>query len=121
MNEPVADAVRGILDGHVVLSRSLAHRGHYPAIDILQSISRVMPQIVSAEQRASSDAMREVMAIYKDAEDLINIGAYVDGSNPRIDHARAKIGAVNTFLQQRSGEPTQFGDTVRQMLTQFPA
>src|SRR5205823_499418 len=83
MNEPVADAVRGILDGHVVLSRSLAHRGHYPAIDILHSISRVMPQIVCEEQRASSDAMREVLATHRDAEDLINIGAYVDGSNPR--------------------------------------
>ncbi len=121
MNEPVADAVRGILDGHVVLSRRLAHRGHYPAIDVLQSISRVMPQIVCPEQRASSDAMREVLATYQEAEDLINIGAYVDGSNPRIDHAKAKIGTVNSFLQQRSEEPTHFGDTLRIMLTQFPA
>jgi flagellum-specific ATP synthase len=121
MNEPVADAVRGILDGHVVLSRSLAHRGHYPAIDVLQSISRVMPQITCPEQRASSEAMREVLATYRDAEDLINIGAYVDGSNPRIDHAKAKIGAVNEFLRQRSQEPTSLDETLRRMLTEFPA
>ncbi|HLJ53634.1 MAG TPA: flagellar protein export ATPase FliI [Chthonomonadaceae bacterium] len=121
MNEPVADAVRGILDGHVVLSRSLAHQGHYPAVDVLQSISRVMPQIVCPEQRASAEAMREVLATYRDAEDLINIGAYVDGTNPRIDHAKAKIDAVNAFLQQRSEEPTGYEETLRRMLTQFPA
>ncbi len=119
MNEPVADAVRGILDGHVVLSRSLAHRGHYPAIDILQSISRVMPQISCDEQRASAEMIREVLATYRDAEDLINIGAYVAGSNPRIDRARTKIDAVNDFLRQRSDAPSQYSDTIRQMLTQF--
>ena len=120
MNEPVADAVRGILDGHVVLSRHLAHRGHYPAIDILQSISRVMPQITCGEQRSSSDTIREILAIYKDAEDLINIGAYVDGSNPRIDRAKSKIDTVNTFLRQRSNDPATYEETLRQMLTQFP-
>jgi len=120
MNEPVADAVRGILDGHVVLSRDLAHRGHYPAIDVLQSISRVMPQIVCDEQRASSDAMREMLATYRDAEDLINIGAYVDGSNPKIDHAKARIDSVNAFLRQRSSDPTSTEDTLRQMLMEFP-
>ena len=120
MNEP-GRTPSAVIDGHVVLSRSLAPRGHYPAIDVLESISRVMPQIVCAEQRASSQAMRQVLAVYRDAEDLINIGAYVEGSNPRIDHARSKIEAVNGFLQQRSEQPTRFEDTLRQMLTQFPA
>ena len=119
MNEPVADAVRGILDGHIVLTRDLAHRGHYPAIDILQSVSRVMPQIVYPEQRASADALRDILATYKDAEDLINIGAYVEGSNPRIDRARARIDTVNGFLQQRSDAPTPYPDTLGLMLKQF--
>ena len=80
-----------------------------------------MPQIACPEQRASSDAIREVLATYRDAEDLINIGAYVDGSNPKIDNAKARIDPVNAFLRQRSGEPTQSEDTLRQMLLQFPA
>ena len=79
-----------------------------------------MPQIVCPEQRASSDAMREMLAIYRDAEDLINIGAYVDGSNPKIDRAKARIDSVNAFLQQRSSEPTSSEDTLRQMLMEFP-
>ncbi|HLK56629.1 MAG TPA: FliI/YscN family ATPase, partial [Chthonomonadaceae bacterium] len=119
MNEPVADAVRGTLDGHVVLARSLAHRGHFPAIDILQSVSRVMPQIVYPEQRAAADSLREILATYKDAEDLINIGAYVEGSNPRIDRARARIDAVNAFLRQRSDDTSSYPDTLGQMLKQF--
>lgn len=120
MNEPVADAVRGILDGHVVLSRDLAHRGHYPAIDVLQSVSRVMPQITCLEQRQSADSLRDILATYKDAEDLINIGAYVDGSNPRIDRARAKIEAANLFLRQRADEPTDYSDTLRALISHFP-
>lgn len=120
MNEPVADAVRGILDGHIVLSRELAHRGHYPAIDVLQSISRVMPRITYPEQRNSVDMMRDVMATYRDAEDLINIGAYVDGSNPRIDRARAKIDAANAFLRQKSDDASDYTETLRQLLTSFP-
>jgi flagellum-specific ATP synthase len=120
MNEPVADAVRGILDGHIVLSRELAHRSHYPAIDVLQSVSRVMPQITYPEQRSAADQMRETLATYKSAEDLINIGAYVAGSNPKIDRARAKIETVNSFLRQHADEPSQYVDTLRTMLTQFP-
>ena len=85
MNEPIADAVRSILDGHIVLSRRLAHKNHYPAIDILESISRVMPKIVTKEQRNISQKARELLATYREAEDLINIGAYVKGSNPKID------------------------------------
>ena len=120
MNEPVADAVRGILDGHIVLTRELAQRGHYPAIDVLQSVSRVMPAITYPEQRAAAETLREILATYKNAEDLINIGAYVQGSNPRIDRARAKIEAVNAFLQQRSDEACGYVDTLRQMLHTFP-
>lgn len=121
MNEPVADAVRGILDGHIVLTRSLAHKGHYPAIDVLQSVSRVMPSITAREQRASANTLRELLATYHSAEDLINIGAYVDGSNPTIDRAKSKIGAINGFLRQDAHAPSPLGDTLRQMMTHFPA
>ena len=92
MNEPVADAVRSILDGHIVLSRALANANHYPAIDVLQSVSRVMPDVVDANQYSAASAIRDVLATYKDAEDLINIGAYVPGSNPRVDLALSKKG-----------------------------
>ncbi len=119
MNEPVADAVRGILDGHIVLSRELAHRGHYPAIDLLQSISRVMTQIAPREQLDAANNLRDVLATYKSAEDLINIGAYVEGSNPRIDRARAKIDIANAFLRQRAEEASPYVDTLRALLTYF--
>jgi len=100
MNEPIADAVRSILDGHIVLSRRLAHRNHYPAIDILQSVSRVMPKIISDEQRAVAMKARELLATYREAEDLINIGAYVKGSNPKIDEAVKKNPGLESFLIQ---------------------
>jgi flagellum-specific ATP synthase len=121
MNEPVADTTRGILDGHIVLSRELAHRGHYPAIDVLQSVSRVMPQITPPEQRQAADTLRELLATYRSAEDLINIGAYVDGSNPRIDRARQKIELINAFLRQRADDPTEYMETLRHLLMNFPA
>lgn len=108
MNEPIADAVRGILDGHIVLSRTLADRGHYPAIDPLPSVSRVMPYIVSEEHRAAAMKLNEILAVYRDAEDLIRIGAYVEGTDPKIDEAKAKIDAVNAFLTQRVNEPVAF-------------
>ncbi len=119
MNEPVADAVRGILDGHIVLSRDLAQRGHYPAVDLLQSVSRVMPQITPSEQTAAAEHLREVLATYRSAEDLINIGAYVEGSNPRIDKARARIEAATSFLKQRSDEPSGYLDTLQSLLNGF--
>jgi len=100
MNEPIADAVRSILDGHIVLSRRLAHKNHYPAIDILESISRVMPKIVSKEQRKISMKARELLATYREAEDLINIGAYVNGSNPKIDLSIKKHPELESFLIQ---------------------
>lgn len=105
MNEPVADAVRGILDGHIVLSRHLAHRGHYPAVDVLQSVSRLTGSLFSREQRNAGDRLRELMAAYHRAEDSIAIGAYVPGSDPLIDEARAKHDAINAFLRQSVDEP----------------
>ena len=100
MNEPIADTARSILDGHIVLSRRLGHKNHYPAIDVLQSISRVMSSIAEKEHKAAAGRLRNVLATYSEAEDLINIGAYKKGSNPEIDFAVSKIGAVNQFLQQ---------------------
>ncbi len=112
MNEPVADSVRSILDGHVVLSRDLAHRNHYPAIDVLASVSRLMPDVSAPAQREAAGALRDILATYKSAEDLINIGAYSDGSNPKIDYAKAHIDSVNGFLRQAVDDPAPFADTV---------
>ncbi|MBD3267624.1 FliI/YscN family ATPase [bacterium] len=116
MNEPVADAVRGILDGHIVLSRDLAHKSHYPAVDILQSISRVMVDIVPDEQVQSARRISEVTATYRDAEDLINIGAYQKGSNPEIDLAISMVPTINGFLQQPIQSSVDFKDTVGQVI-----
>jgi flagellum-specific ATP synthase len=115
MNEPVADAVRGILDGHIVLSRSLAQQNHYPAVDVLQSVSRVMPAITSDAHRTAAGEMRALLASYAEAEDLINIGAYTEGSNARIDRARARIDAMRAFLRQGAHEPAPYPQTVAQM------
>jgi len=112
MNEPVADAVRSILDGHIVLSRQLASANHYPAIDLLQSVSRVMPDVVSKEHYASASALRDVLATYREAEDLVNIGAYVPGSNPRVDVALAKIDRARAFLQQGIYETAVYDESV---------
>ncbi|GAB4165685.1 MAG: FliI/YscN family ATPase [Geothermobacteraceae bacterium] len=119
MNDPVADAVRSILDGHIVLSRDLAARNHYPAIDILTSASRVMREIVSPEHQKAAGWMREMLATYREAEDLINIGAYVAGSNPKIDQAIARIDQITTFLRQGMEESCRLDETCRQ-LTEMP-
>ncbi len=87
MNEPITDAARGILDGHIVLSRRLANKNHYPAIDILQSVSRVMTEVVTPEHKEYANYLTSVVATYRESEDLINIGAYSKGSNPEIDEA----------------------------------
>jgi len=100
MNEPVADTVRSILDGHIVLSRNLAAKNHYPAVDVLRSVSRVMPSIVSEEHLEAANRVREALAIYEEAEDLITIGAYKSGSNPRVDWAISCIDEINNFLRQ---------------------
>ncbi len=120
MNEPVADAVRSILDGHIVLSRDLAAKNHYPCIDILASASRVMRDIVSDEQFTLAGQVREILATYREAEDLINIGAYAAGSNARIDFALAKIEAVNQFLRQGMGEAVDFETTLNQLVAIEP-
>ncbi|MEX0773124.1 MAG: FliI/YscN family ATPase [Balneolales bacterium] len=103
MNEPIADAVRSILDGHIVLSRNLAHKNHYPAIDVLSSVSRIMNQVVDPANRKIAEKAREVLAVYAEAEDLINIGAYSKGSSPKIDEAISKIEKMNNFLKQDEG------------------
>ncbi|MEA2663792.1 MAG: flagellum-specific synthase [Candidatus Eremiobacteraeota bacterium] len=115
MNEPVADAVRSILDGHIVLSRKLAAANHYPAIDVLASVSRVMPDVVPPSHNAAASTVRDILATYKDAEDLVNIGAYVAGSNPRVDHALARIDQVRAFLRQGIHEGSDF-DTAQKAL-----
>jgi flagellum-specific ATP synthase len=112
MDEPIADAARGILDGHIVLSRDLAQLGHYPSIDVLASVSRLMPAVTSEAQREAATELRSVLATYKKAEDLINIGAYVKGSNDRIDHALAYVDRVNQFLRQGVNDNHSFDETV---------
>lgn len=99
-NEPITDTARGILDGHIMLSRKLGHKNHYPAIDILQSISRVMSSIADKEHKTAAGQLKNVLATYNEAEDLINIGAYKSGSNKNIDYAIEKIESVNEFLKQ---------------------
>jgi flagellum-specific ATP synthase len=115
MTEPIADAVRSILDGHIVLSRKLANKGQYPAIDPLQSVSRVMPDLVSADHRERAMVFNEILSTYNEAEDLINIGAYVKGSNPQIDHALSKILALRTFLKQDMTETAYYKDTLERL------
>jgi flagellum-specific ATP synthase len=104
MNEPIADAVRSILDGHIVLSRKLAEKNHYPAIDILQSSSRVMRSLVGDEDYEYCSKIKEILATYSQSEDLINIGAYPAGSNPQIDYALQRVDSVNEFLRQKVDE-----------------
>jgi flagellum-specific ATP synthase len=115
MTEPIADAVRSILDGHIVLSREIAARNHYPAIDILNSTSRVMRDIISSRHLELAGRARNVLAAYSEAEDLINIGAYVKGSNPRIDFAISKIDAINEFLRQNFDESTSLKQTKEEL------
>ncbi len=111
-NEPITDTARSILDGHIVLSRSLANKNHYPAIDVLASISRVMSQIASKEHKELAGRLNQVLATYSEAEDLINIGAYKSGSNREIDYAIQKIQAVNAFLMQQTDERFQFDEEI---------
>ena len=112
MNEPIADTARSLLDGHIVLSRALAHHNHYPAIDVLKSISRLMHDIVPPAQVALANRVRGWLATHRDAEDLISIGAYRAGTSPRIDEAVAKLDAVHAFLRQDLGERVSLVDSV---------
>ena len=118
-NEPITDTARSILDGHIMLNRRLAHKNHYPAIDVLQSISRCMAQIVDKEHKSLAGQLKNVLATYGDAEDLINIGAYKSGSNPKIDYAIAKIDAVNEFLMQDVDEKFDYEQAVDLLRTLF--
>ncbi|HLY66337.1 MAG TPA: flagellar protein export ATPase FliI [Chloroflexota bacterium] len=111
MNEPITDTARSVLDGHIVLSRDLAAENHYPAIDILGSVSRVMDSIVTQEQRTAAGLLREMLATHRDARDLINIGAYVAGSNPGIDRAIRLLPGITAFLKQRPEEHSVFEET----------
>jgi flagellum-specific ATP synthase len=112
MNEPIADAVRGILDGHIVLSRALAGRGHYPAIDVLQSVSRVMPDVVEPKQMKMAALARQVLADYAEVEDLLTIGAYRSGQNAKADFAIQRIDAVNNFLRQPPQLAAMLADSI---------
>lgn len=118
-NEPIADAVRGILDGHIVLTRQLATQNHYPAIDVLQSVSRVMPDVVSDEHKALAGRIREHMAVYQDAKDLIDIGAYVKGSNSRIDEAIKYYDPIRAFVRQGIEEKVDFSQMYEEMEKMF--
>ncbi|MBL7152236.1 MAG: FliI/YscN family ATPase [Phycisphaerae bacterium] len=114
--DPVADSARSLLDGHVVLSRKLAERGHYPAIDILGSVSRLMPAVTTNEHKVAAQKLKGIYAIYNDAEDLINIGAFSPGSNRRIDGAIALIDKINDFLIQQTRERTDYQETVKRLV-----
>ncbi|MBQ8325742.1 MAG: flagellar protein export ATPase FliI [Lachnospiraceae bacterium] len=118
-NEPITDTARSILDGHIMLSRKLGHKNHYPAIDILQSISRCMSSIVTKEHKAVAGKLKNVLATYTEAEDLINIGAYKKGSNPNIDYAIEKIDSVNNFLMQDVDSKYDFETSVSLMKELF--
>ena len=118
MNDPIGDSVRSIVDGHIVLSRDLAHKGHFPAIDVLQSASRVMKAVTTSEHVRMAQKLREILATYHDAEDLINVGAYKTGANPKIDKAIRVIDQVNDFLRQRTEDHSNMTQCLR-MLSQI--
>ncbi|GHU54849.1 flagellar protein export ATPase FliI [Clostridia bacterium] len=114
-NEPISDTVRGIIDGHIMLSRKIAMRNHYPSIDVLGSVSRLMSEIATPEHKSVAGEMRKLMAAYQDSQDLISIGAYKSGSNPTLDIAVRKIESINAFLQQPTTTGVAFEDTIAQM------
>lgn len=119
MNEPIADAVRGILDGHIVLNRNIAHKGHFPAIDILASISRVMKDIVSDDQNDAAENYKRLLAVFKDSEDLINIGAYQQGSNAAIDEAIGAIESIWSFSKQKVNEKATLEESRARLISEF--
>lgn len=116
MNDPIGDTVRSILDGHIVLSRDLAIRNHYPAIDVNQSISRLMVEVTNAEHRNISAKLKETLATYSDSKDLIDIGAYNKGSNPKIDYALNNIDKINEYLRQKIEEKVSFENSVSSLM-----
>ncbi len=118
-NEPITDTARSILDGHIMLNRKLVHKNHYPAIDVLQSISRCMSQIATREHKRLAGKLKNVLATYNEAEDLINIGAYKSGSNPEIDYAITMIHQVNAYLQQEVDEKVTFEESIEGLEKMF--
>jgi len=115
-NEPVSDTVRGILDGHILLSRQLAQKNHFPAIDVLGSISRVMIDVTEKEQMEAAGKIRDLLATYEKNVDLINIGAYIKGSDPKIDRSIALNEEINSFLKQSIKEKLDFTETVNKLI-----
>jgi flagellum-specific ATP synthase len=120
MNEPVADTVRGVLDGHIVLSRRIAARNFYPSVSVLESVSRVMPAVVTPEHLEAAGRVKDLLATYAETEDLINIGAYKTGANPRVDWALKHLESVRSFLSQKIQDSSSYEDTVKQLLTLAP-
>jgi len=118
-NEPISDAVRSILDGHISLSRALANKNHYPAIDVLGSVSRVMIDVVDEKHKERANDLMNIIATYKKAEDIINIGAYVHGSNPAIDYSIRMMDRVNAYLRQDMSEKIDFAEAKEQLLALF--
>jgi flagellum-specific ATP synthase len=116
LNEPVSDSSRAILDGHIVLSRRLANMNHYPAVEVLESSSRVMRDAIEDQHLNAAQKIIEILSAYREAEDLINIGAYVSGSNKRIDYARSMIDTVNDFLRQGIFEKITYTDIIKQLV-----
>ena len=114
-NEPIADTVRGILDGHIVLSRKLANANHFPAIDLSASISRLMVEIVSPKHRELASKLRDILSVYEKNEDLLSIGAYKAGTNPRLDYAISKIDQINAFLMQGINESFSYDESLHQL------
>lgn len=119
LNEPISDAVRGILDGHIVLSRDLANKNHYPAIDVMASISRLMNDIVTVEHQDLAGKVKNILSVYKEAEDLINIGAYVKGNNSKIDESINYIDKIKSFLKQNVGEKMDYRQTLDELKAVF--
>jgi len=115
MDEPIADAARSILDGHIVLSRRIATKGHYPAIDVLESVSRVKHQVMTDKQAKTSQKVLEQLAVYRESEDLINIGAYSKGTTPRIDKAIDNMDNINAFLRQNIEKKSNYLETLNQL------
>jgi flagellum-specific ATP synthase len=119
MNEPIADAVRGILDGHIVLDRNIANKGHYPAIDVLSSVSRVMKEIAPEQQQNAAENLKRLLAVYRNSEDLINIGAYQQGSNPEIDLSLEYIQAIWDFTKQKTSEKVNYAEAQERLIQIF--
>jgi flagellar biosynthesis/type III secretory pathway ATPase len=115
LSDPIADAARSILDGHIVLSRDLAEKGHYPAIDVLRSASRLATTVASEDHLAAAAVLRGALATYRDSQDLIQIGAYVSGSDSRVDMAREMVPELEKLLVQRVDDPTPIEQTLARM------